>query len=45
MAWAMCPSAVHADAKNMTEADLDKPLPFLDKHVSESAKDEYGRVK
>ena len=35
----------NASAKNMTEADLDKPLPFLDKHVSESAKDEYGRVK
>ena len=35
----------NASAKNMTEADLDKPLPFLDKHVSESAKDEYARVK
>ncbi len=35
----------NASAKNMTEADLDKPLPFLDKHVSASEKDEYGRVK
>lgn len=35
----------NASVKNMTEADLDKPLPILDKHVSKSEKDEYGRVK
>jgi hypothetical protein len=35
----------NAHVKNMTEEDLDKPLPIIDKDVSESEKDEYGRVK
>jgi hypothetical protein len=35
----------NASAKNMTEKDLDKPLPILDKYVASSEKDEYGRVK
>ncbi|MDO8943847.1 MAG: hypothetical protein Q7U75_11735 [Desulfobacterales bacterium] len=35
----------NAHVKGMTEADLDKPLPIIDKDVSESEKDEYGRVK
>lgn len=35
----------NAHSKNMTEADLDKPLPIIDKGVSESEKDKYGRVK
>lgn len=35
----------NAHARNMTEADLDRPLPILDKEVAASEKDEYGRVK
>ena len=34
-----------AVGRNMTEADLDNPLPIIDKGVSESEKDEYGRIK
>ena len=35
----------NASARNMTEEDLDKPLPILHKDVAPSEKDEYGRVK
>lgn len=35
----------NAHVKNLTEADLDKPLPIIDKDVAESEKDAYGRVK
>ena len=35
----------NASVRNMTEADLDRPLPILDKDVSKTEKDEYGRVK
>lgn len=35
----------NAHVKELTEANLDKPLPIIDKDVAESEKDEYGRVK
>ena len=35
----------NAHARNMTEADLDRALPIIDKEVAASEKDKYGRVK
>ncbi|HJW25981.1 MAG TPA: hypothetical protein VJ576_13895 [Rhodocyclaceae bacterium] len=35
----------NAHVFGMSEADLDKPLPLVDKDVAASEKDEYGRVK
>jgi hypothetical protein len=35
----------NAHARNMTEADLDRPLPIIDKEVAASEKDQYGRIK
>lgn len=35
----------NAHAKNMTQADLDHPLPLIDREVDASEKDEYGRIK
>lgn len=35
----------NAHVKDLTEADLDKALPIIDKDVTKSEKDEYGRVK
>ena len=35
----------NAHARNMTQADLDNPLPQIDREVDASEKDEYGRVK
>ncbi|MDD2741609.1 MAG: hypothetical protein PHV02_05010 [Rhodocyclaceae bacterium] len=34
----------NAHARNMTQADLDTPLPQIDREVDSSEKDEYGRV-
>ena len=35
----------NAHARNMTDTDLDNPLPMIDREVDASQKDEYGRVK
>ena len=34
----------NAHSRNMTQADLDTPLPQIDREVDASEKDEYGRV-
>ena len=34
----------NAHARNMTQADLDHPLPLIDREVDASEKDDYGRV-
>lgn len=35
----------NAYARNMTQADLDNPLPQIDREVDASEKDNFGRVK